>query len=220
MDKACPGFLTGLTGVRNFRSRLKTQNMRIGITLTSSIDIDKKYIDLTEQVALTIASKGYGIVYGGTAYGMMNTLAESYKKGGGQELCGVIAQDLILATKNYKKYSGLDKEFTVNTIAERKDKIISLSDAYLILPGGYGTFEEIGSIVGGQVNKLYSKPIAFYNFEGYFDTLFKFLTEVYEHKFSRVKPEEIFFNSNNLEDIFKFFENYVGHELTDKFVNK
>jgi uncharacterized protein (TIGR00730 family) len=192
--------------------------MKIGITLTSSLDVDQKYIDLTGKVASAIASKGHGIVYGGTAYGMMNKLAESYKAADGKSLCGIIAKDLIAVTKNYEKYSGLDEEFVVDTMEDRKRKIISLSDAYIILPGGWGTFEEIGSILGGQANKLYSKPIAFYNFEGYYDTLFRFLEEMYSQKFSRVNPQEIFFSSDNLEEIFSFFEKYTAKELKDKFI--
>jgi hypothetical protein len=192
--------------------------MRIGITLTSSLDIDQKYIDLTSQCASVIASKGYGIVYGGTAYGMMSKLAESYKSAGGKDLCGVMATDLIKVTKNYEKFSQLDEEYMVDTIEDRKKKIISLSDAYLILPGGYGTFEEIGSILGGQANKLYSKPIAFYNFDGYYDSLFKFFDEISELNFSRIKASEIFFQSDHLDDIFSFFENYSTKNLKDKFV--
>lgn len=191
--------------------------MRIGITLTSSLDVDKKYIDLTEQVANTLAKQNHGIVYGGTAYGMMLKLAETYKKAGGKDLCGVMAKDLIAITKNYEKFSQLDEEFTVETMEDRKKKIISLSDAYIIFPGGYGTFEEIGSIIGGQANKLYSKPIAFYNFEGYYNTLFSFLDEMYKEKFSRINPSELYFASDNLFDIVKFFENYSPRELKDKF---
>jgi len=192
--------------------------MRIGITLTSSLDIDQKYIDLTDQVASTIAFKGYGIVYGGTAYGMMSKLAESYKAAGGKDLCGVMAKDLMAVTKNYEKFSRLDEEHLVETMEDRKKKIISLSDAYIILPGGYGTFEEIGSIIGGQANKIYSKPIAFYNFEGYYNTLLNFLDEMFKQNFSRIKPEDIFFSSDNLDDIISFFEHYSKKDLKDKFV--
>lgn len=192
--------------------------MRIGITLTSSLDVDHKYIDLTDKVASTLAVKKYGIVYGGTAYGMMNKLAESYKSAGGDDLCGVMAKDLMAVTKNYEKFAELDEEHTVETMEDRKAKIISLSDAYIILPGGYGTFEEIGSIIGGQANKMYSKPIAFFNFEGYYDTLFQFLEEMFEQKFSKIRPSEVFFRSDNLEEILSFFETYSTKELKDKFV--
>lgn len=192
--------------------------MRIGITLTSSLDVDQKYIDLTDRVATTIATRGYGIIYGGTDYGMMSRLAESYKSAGGKDLCGVMAKDLMAVTKNYKKFGQLDEEHTVETMEDRKRKIIELSNAYIILPGGWGTFEEIGSIVGGQANKLYSKPIAFYNFDGYYDTLFEFLEKMFREKFSRINPKEVFFSSDNLEEILNFFDAYTVKELKDKFV--
>lgn len=192
--------------------------MRIGITLTSSLDVDQKYIDLTDKVATGIAVKGNGIVYGGTDYGMMSRLAESYKVAGGKDLCGVMAKDLMAVTKNYKKFGRLDEEHTVETMEDRKRKIIELSDAYIILPGGWGTFEEIGSIVGGQANKLYSKPIAFCNYEGYYDTLFDFLEKMFREKFSRINPKEVFFSSDNFDEIFNFFETYTASELRDKFV--
>ena len=192
--------------------------MRIGITLTSSLDINQEYIELTNKVANAIALRGYGIVYGGTAYGMMKILAESYKQSGGKDLCGVLAKDLTAVTKNYEKYSNLDEEHSVSTVEERKSKIIVLSDAYLILPGGWGTFEEIGSIIGGQANKIYSKPIAFYNFDGYYNVLFKFLNEMYKKKFSRIEPGELFFSSDNINSIFSFFENYSAKPLKDKFI--
>lgn len=192
--------------------------MRIGITLTSSLDVDPKYIHLTNTVASAIASKHHGIVYGGTAYGMMSKLAESYIGAGGNDLCGVMSKELMAVTKNYQKFQGLHVEHLVETMEERKNKIITLSDAYLILPGGYGTFEEIGSIIGGQANKLYAKPIAFYNFEGYYTTLFQFLEEMVTKRFSRISPKELFFSSDNLEDIFSYFEGYSKKELKDKFV--
>jgi len=192
--------------------------MKIGITLTSSLDIERKYIELTESVAKTLADRGHGIVYGGTSYGMMKKLAESYKQNGGKDLCGVLAEDLMAVTKNYEKYENLDEEYTVATMEDRKKKIVQLSDGYLILPGGYGTFEEIGSIIGGQANKLYSKPIAFYNFEGFYHLLFEFLDEMYGKAFTRIQPNELFFSSDNLDDILHFYEDYSKIELRDKFV--
>lgn len=192
--------------------------MNIGITLTSSLEVDQAYIDLTDEVASRLAHEGHGIIYGGTSYGMMKKLAEKYKKENGKYLCGVLAKDLIAATKNYEKFPNLDQEYLVETMEARKMKIVSLSDAYIILPGGYGTFEEIGTIIGGQVNKLYSKPIAFYNFKGFYDNLFKFLEEMYQLKFSKIQPNEVFFSSDNLDSILSFFQSYSSKELKDKFV--
>ena len=90
--------------------------MNIGISLTSSLDVDQKYITLTESVARALAQKGHGIVYGGTSYGMMKKLAEAYKQNGGDSLCGIIAEDLIAVTKKSEKFDQLDEEHQLKTL--------------------------------------------------------------------------------------------------------
>lgn len=192
--------------------------MKIGITLTSSLSVGQEYINLTEQVAKKLASKKYGIVYGGTAYGMMSTLAEAYKGVGGQELIGVMAEDLMAVTKGYVAFGALDRSYLESTMENRKHRIVEQSDAFIILPGGYGTFEEIGSIIGGKVNKLYDKPIAIYNFGGFYDTMIKFLDEMQQKNFSKIPISEFVFVSDNLDEIINHFETYQSKELEDKFV--
>ncbi len=192
--------------------------VKIGITLTSSLSVGQEYIGLTETVAKTLAKKDYGIVYGGTDYGMMSTLASSYKAAGGRDLTGVMAKDLMAVTKGYIAYEGLDRSFLEETMEDRKHRIVELSDAFIILPGGYGTFEEIGSIIGGKVNKLYDKPIALYNFNGFYDTLITFLDEMQQKDFSKIPITEFVLVSDNLDEILDYFTTYQAKELEDKFV--
>lgn len=192
--------------------------MKIGITLTSSLEVGQKYITLTESVARYLAEQNLGIVYGGTAYGMMLTLAQSYKQAGGTDLTGVMAKDLMRATKGYVAYEGLDKTFLEETMEDRKRRIIKESDAFIILPGGYGTLEEVGSIIGGKVNKLFDKPIAIYNHANFYDTLLDFLNEMHSKEFSKISVDEIIFNSQNINDIINYFQQYRQRELADKFV--
>ena len=192
--------------------------MKIGITLTSSLSVGQEYIDLTEAVAKALATQGHGIVYGGTDYGMMSTLASSYKAAGGSDLTGIMAEDLMTVTKGYVAYSSLDTSFLEETMEDRKRRIVEQSDAFIILPGGYGTFEEIGSIIGGKVNKLYDKPIALYNFNGFYSTLIAFLDEMQQKDFSKIPITEFVFVSDNLDEILTHFATYQTKELEDKFV--
>lgn len=192
--------------------------MNIGITLTSSLSVGQEYINLTEEVARTLANKQFGIVYGGTDYGMMSTLANSYKQASGNALTGVMAKDLMAVTKGYVAFDGLDQTYLEDTMEDRKHRIVEQSDAFIILPGGYGTFEEIGSIVGGKVNKLYDKPIAIYNYNGFYNKLLEFLDEMQQKDFSKIPITEFVFISDNLDDIIKHFEGYQPKELLDKFV--
>ncbi|MES2630992.1 MAG: TIGR00730 family Rossman fold protein [Patescibacteria group bacterium] len=192
--------------------------MNIGITLTSALDVGEEYIDLTEKVATKLAINGHGIVYGGTAYGMMSTLASAYKAAGGQSLTGVMAKDLMAVTKGYIAFDNLDTSFLEETMENRKHRIVEQSDAFILLPGGYGTFEEIGSIVGGKVNKLYDKPIALYNYDGFYDTLIAFLDEMQSKAFSKIPITEFVFISDDLDEILNHFTTYQQKELVDKFV--
>ena len=192
--------------------------MKIGITLTSSLSVGQEYIDLTKQVAERLANEAMGIVYGGTDYGMMSELAKAYKNAGGNDLTGVMAKDLMAVTKGYVAFEGLDKSYLEETMDDRKHRIAFESDAFIILPGGYGTFEEIGEIIGGKVNKLYDKPIAIFNYNGFYDTLIKFLDEMQAKDFSKVPLSEFVLVSDNLDDILDYFKNYQTKELADKFV--
>ena len=192
--------------------------MKIGITLTSSLQVAQEYIDLTEKIANKLADAGHSIVYGGTSYGMMLTLADAYLKSGGKELIGITSEDLIAVTKGYQLHPRLSTKHIVKSISERKDKILAESDAMLILPGGYGTVEELITIISGQVNKLINKPIAIYNHNNFYDTLIGFLTELQEKKFTKIKPEEVVYVSTNIDQILEYFTSYRPRFLVDKFV--
>lgn len=192
--------------------------MKIGITLTSSLHVGQEYIDLTHTIVKNIAEKAHSIVYGGTSYGMMLELAETYKKSDGKELIGVMAKDLIAVTKGYTAYEKLDKKHLVDTMGERIAKITELSDALLILPGGYGTIEEMATMVGGKVNKLYDKPIAMYNYNGFYDTAILFFNELQQKEFTKIKFEDVVFVSKNIDDILNYFSNYQPAHIADKFV--
>jgi len=192
--------------------------MKIGITLTSSLNVGQEYIDITELIASTLAKNSFGIVYGGTDYGMMSKLAKSYKDAGGKELNGVMAEDLIRVTKNYKAFEVLDESFTMDTMEDRKKKIISLSDGYIILPGGYGTFEEMGSIIGGNVNKLFNKPVVIYNYKGFYNKLIDFLNEIFKKQFSKISINDAVFISEDIDEVLNYLKNYQKVNLPDKFV--
>lgn len=194
------------------------KSFRVAITLTSSLHVDKKYLDLTRQVATTLASNNLGVVYGGTAYGMMLDLAKSYKDGGGTDLVGIMAKDLMKVTKGYVAFDGLDEQYLVPTMEERKSTIIEKADAFLILPGGYGTVEEIGTILGGRVNKLFDKPIAFINLDGFYDDLFSFFSMLLETRFSKIDYRDVCLVSDSMDKILSYYRDYKQSELVDKFI--
>ena len=76
---------------------------KVCVTLTSSLGISEEYLSLASSVGKSLAVSGYELIYGGTAYGMMFNLAQSYKDNGGKKITGVFAESLMKITKNYKK---------------------------------------------------------------------------------------------------------------------
>jgi len=192
--------------------------MNIAITLTSSLNVGEQYIDLTRRVAAKIAQSNHGIVYGGTAYGMMLELAKSYKEAGGNNLIGVMAEDLVAVTKGYEAYPNLDETYIVPTMSERKDKIFDTADGIIILPGGWGTFEEFVTMAGSKVNKLSDKPIAILNQDGFYDTLIKFFDELQEKEFTKIAFQDVVYVSDDIDDILSYLASYKAIELEDKFV--
>ena len=191
--------------------------MNIGITLTSSLSVE--YIDLTQVVSKKLAENNFGIVYGGTDYGMMSELANSYINNGGKNIIGVTAKDLINVTANYKFFEKLNDSFVMSTMGERISKIISLSDGFIILPGGYGTFEEMGTIIGGNVNKLYQKPIVILNYNGFYNSLIKFLNEMFKKKFSKISISDVVLVTDDIDDAITHLQKFQKIDLPDKFVS-
>jgi len=192
--------------------------MRVGITLTSSVEVGEEYIELTKMVAKNLAINNFGIVYGGTDYGMMKELAESYKSAGGKDLVGVMAEDLMNVTKGYKAYPTLDEKHIVPTMEDRKKTIIQLSDGFIVLPGGYGTFEEIGAIVGSKVNKLHSKPVAILNYKGFYNELIEFFKVLSKKCFSKIEFSDVVYINSDVQAIIKYLLEYTPSDIPDKFV--
>jgi hypothetical protein len=192
--------------------------MRIGITLTSALSVGQEYIDLTRTVVTEIAKRNHSIVYGGTEYGMMKELAEGYKQANGKELIGVMSHELAAVTVGYKAYPKLDTELWVEKMGERTRHIFDLADGILILPGGYGTIEELATYVGTKANKIADKPIVLFNKNDFYTDFIKMMTIIFDKGFSKIKIEDLVMVTTDLTAALDYLESYTTTSLPDKFV--
>jgi uncharacterized protein (TIGR00730 family) len=128
---------------------------------------------LAEAVALgtAIAAAGLGMVYGGASVGLMGTVADA-ALAGGAEVIGVLPE--VLAGSEIA-HTGLTRLEVVATMHERKALMVKLADAFLMLPGGYGTLDEMMEIVTWKQLRLHTKPCILINTAGYWDGLLEFL---------------------------------------------
>jgi uncharacterized protein (TIGR00730 family) len=134
-----------------------------------------------------IAGAGLGLVYGGASVGLMGAVADA-ALAGGAEVIGVLPEIL---TGSEIAHTGLTKLEVVGTMHERKARMVKLSDAFLILPGGYGTLDEMMEIVTWKQLRLHAKPCIVINTAGYWDGLLEFLDRAVEAGFLKQENRKL-----------------------------
>lgn len=139
------------------------------------------YAEAASHMGRTLAGAGLAMVYGGSKVGLMGAAADAALAAGG-EVYGVLPR--ALARKELE-HEGLTRLEIVETMHQRKARMAELSDAFIALPGGAGTLEEVFEIwTWGQL-AIHAKPAAFLNVEGYYDPLRRFLDHAVEEGFVR-----------------------------------
>jgi len=128
-----------------------------------------------------LAERGLGLVCGGGSVGIMGAVADAVLERDG-EVIGVIPR--ALATKE-AAHGGLTELLVVTSMHERKARMEALSDGFVALPGGWGTFEEIFEMLTWGQLGLHQKPCGVLNVAGYFDHLFAFLEHAFTERFVR-----------------------------------
>jgi uncharacterized protein (TIGR00730 family) len=145
----------------------------------SSFGTDPAYLEATQTLARTFAKQGLRVVYGGAAVGLMGALADAALEAGG-DVVGVIPRQLVDREIAHK---GLTELHVVSTMHERKALMAELSDAFVALPGGIGTLEELIEVFTWSQLGLHSKPLGVLNVNGYYDGLGAFLDHAVEQGF-------------------------------------
>jgi uncharacterized protein (TIGR00730 family) len=139
----------------------------VTVYLSSSSAVPKVYKDAAAELGRALALHHWTLVYGGNAVGLMGILADSVRAGGGR-VVGVTPQ--VLVDKGITD-NQCDELITTATMRERKAILESRADAFIALPGGLGTFEEIFEIIVGRVLGSHAKPVILLNIAGYYEPL-------------------------------------------------
>lgn len=147
--------------------RRETRAVRICVFCGSSAGRDPAYAEAARSLGAAIVAGGDSLVYGGGSVGLMGVVADAVLFAGGRAV-GVIPQALAAPEV---AHAGLSDLHVVGTMHERKAMMADLSDAFLALPGGFGTFEEFLEIVTWAQLRLHRKPCVLVNVTGYYDAL-------------------------------------------------
>lgn len=170
----------------------------------SSLGNDPIYQQMAEATGQAIAAQGQTLVYGGGRSGLMGVVANSALQAGGRVI-GVIPEALV---DRELAHTGLTELHIVKNMHERKTKMAELSDAFVALPGGAGTLEEIFEQWTWSQLGIHQKPCAFLNVDGFYDGLIRMIQGSVERGFSQERFVDKLIVAGQIEDILAAFSAY------------
>jgi uncharacterized protein (TIGR00730 family) len=170
---------------------------RFCVFCASSIGNDPAFTRAAESLGQALAARQIGLVYGGGNIGLMGVIADAVMNGGGQAI-GVIPQALV---DKELAHRGITELRIVHSMHERKALMAELSDAFIALPGGFGTLEEFCEVLTWAQLGLHKKPSGLLNISGFYDHFLLFLDHIVETRLLRPQHRELVLDSNNINDL-------------------
>jgi len=163
-----------------------------------------EYIKAAHELGSFLAENNLGLVYGGANVGLMKILADTALSKGA-EVIGVMPKSLV---EKEVAHISLSKMIIVETMAERKDKMVELSDGFVTLPGGFGTFDELSEILTFNQLRICDKPLGILNIAGYFDYMLKFYDHAVKEGFVRQEHRNNLIVSEKIIDLMQMMNQY------------
>ena len=176
----------------------------IAVFCGSSLGHASIFEETARQLGEMLAQKQIALVYGGGRLGLMGVVANAVMEHGGQVI-GVIPR--FLSTKEVA-HDGITELIMVETMHERKLKMSDLCEGVIVLPGGFGTLDELAEMLTWAQLGLHQKPIGVLNVDGYYDPLDNLFRTMEGNGLLKTINREIALFADNLEELFTLMENY------------
>ena len=174
--------------------------MRVSVFCASSPTVDQKYIDLASELGAGIGSRGWELVSGGGRISCMGAVARSARENGAKTI-GVIPEQLVKV--EFADHDS-DELIIVKDMRERKGKIESLADSFVILPGGAGTLEEFFEIWVGRFLNFHDKPIVILDPFDLYQPLLQLIDHLERENFVKPGQRELLFWAHNVDQALDF----------------
>ena len=170
----------------------------------SSLGNSSKYAEQAGILAGTLAKNAITIVYGGAKVGLMGVIADTALSEGGKVI-GVIPRSLV---EKEVAHQGLSKTYVVESMHERKALMAELSEGFIALPGGIGTFEELFEVWTWAQLGFHSKPCGLLNVSAYFDQLSAFIYHATSEGFIKPQHREMLIVAETVDELLARFNTY------------
>ncbi len=166
---------------------------RICVFCGSSKGLKPRYQEVAQAVGKELVRRNLGLVYGGGNIGLMTVVAEAVLTGGG-DVQGIIPDFMVEQGVARQDLSALH---VVGSMHERKALMADLSDAFVALPGGYGTLEEFCEMITWRQLRIHQKPCGLLNVDGFFDGLLTFINHQVQEGFVTQENRSLILTSSN-----------------------
>lgn len=183
---------------------MEARKIRVCVFCGSRDGARPEYREAAMEVGRALAGRGVGLVYGGGRIGLMGRMADAALEAGG-EVIGMIPGTLV---ERELAHTGLTRLDVVETMHQRKALMAELCDAFMVLPGGIGTLEEVTEVLSWASLGLHRKPCGLLNIDGYYDALATLLDHAVAEGFYRTEHRELLLVRNQIGPL---IETVLGH---------
>jgi len=176
----------------------------ITVYCSSSKSLASVYYDAGRELGRAIAENGWKLVYGGNNIGLMGVLADAVRDGGGK-VVGITPK--LFCDKGLDD-KACDELVVTDGMRDRKAILEERGEAFIAMPGGLGTFEEIFEIIVGKQLGFHNKPIVLLNIDGYWSPLLELIDRAIDQNFIKPKARELFYVTSTVADAITHLRTY------------
>ncbi len=184
---------------------------RICVFCGSSKGARPEYLELARRTGVALVERGFGVVYGGANRGLMGAVADAALAAGG-EVIGVLPYGLQAMEVAHEGLTRLD---LVDTLHERKARMMELSDGFLVLPGGHGTLEEFFEVLTWLQLAIHDNPVGVVDMDGYYEHVVAHLDLAMREGFIRPEHRSMLVVESELERVLDAMESYEPPERAE-----
>ena len=179
--------------------------MNICVFGASSTILDNHFIETVEKLGEEMGKRGHSLVFGAGANGLMGAAARGVHKTGGN-IYGVVPS-FFKEESISQLFDKCTELIYTETMAQRKSKMEDMADAFIIVPGGMGTFEELFEVLTLKQLGRHTKPIVIYNIDNYYNGLEAFIGEAMEKNFIMKECKTLYGCFDSAEEVLSYIEN-------------
>jgi cytokinin riboside 5'-monophosphate phosphoribohydrolase len=187
--------------------------MNICVYCSSSDAVASVYFEAARALGTHLAERGDTLIYGGASVGLMGAIARAVKDGDGH-VVGVMPKALQALEITFED---ADESILTHDMRERKAVMEARADAFVMLPGGFGTLEEIAEILTLRQLGLHDKPIIIFNVAGFYDPLVALFEHFYHERFAR-RWQAMYHVADSVEALFEHLDHYASEGAPSKWL--